>query len=469
MPSRRAATLMRAAIRAVALLVALVPAVAAAESGSRAATGRIALPLDGPGTFAGVGACASTQCHGAVGPRKATSVLQNEYRTWMRRDPHRKAFASLGDERGRRMAAKLGIASAEREPACLACHASSVPAAQRGAKYDATLEDGVTCEACHGPAGDEHGGWLATHANPRSTGGSHADSLERGLYPLEDPVRRAELCLSCHLGDGRRFVTHRMMAAGHPRLGFELEAFVRLQPAHFEVDADYRSRKNTPSAARTWAVGQAVAARDWLALLADPAHNHDGPWPEFALYDCYSCHQSMQYPPPPGQGGPVGFGVPRPADENLGLAAVATSVIDPGEGSRLADEMRGLRQAIGARRETAEVALQASRTVDAALPLLAGWSPSDAQTRVILERVAKLGDAAGSTYFRAEQRTLAAQAMVAALASDGGLSGGRLAEAQRRLDGLFELTRTEPGFRPDAFRSELAGLGAAVATGGEGW
>ena len=45
-------------------------------------------------------------------------------------------------------------------------------------------------------------------------------------FVVRDPVRRTELCLSCHLGSTseNKMVTHAMYAAGHPPLpGFEME------------------------------------------------------------------------------------------------------------------------------------------------------------------------------------------------------------------------------------------------------
>jgi len=45
------------------------------------------------------------------------------------------------------------------------------------------------------------------------------------MYPTEEPMERARLCLSCHLGTERKFATHEIMGAGHPRLAFELELY----------------------------------------------------------------------------------------------------------------------------------------------------------------------------------------------------------------------------------------------------
>ena len=50
--------------------------------------------------------------------------------------------------------------------------------------------------------------------------------------PLEDPATRANVCLDCHFGSEAQgqFVTHSMMAAGHPRISFELDLLVSAAP-----------------------------------------------------------------------------------------------------------------------------------------------------------------------------------------------------------------------------------------------
>src|SRR6202142_1433102 len=100
--------------------------------------------------YTGPGSCASTTCHGSVTPRTDNRVLQNEYSTWIVKDKHSKAYASLQGNGGERMAAILGVGKAESAPTCLACHALDVPAAQRARTFD--LSEGVSCESCHGPA-----------------------------------------------------------------------------------------------------------------------------------------------------------------------------------------------------------------------------------------------------------------------------------------------------------------------------
>src|SRR5262249_55514821 len=62
--------------------------------------------------------------------------------------------------------------------------------------------------------------------------------------------------------------------------------------------------------ARAWELGQALSAKAALKLLAARAHGAESgskPWPEFAEYDCYACHQQLS-----GQPGNWGRGAAKP-------------------------------------------------------------------------------------------------------------------------------------------------------------
>jgi len=134
-------------------------------------------------------------------------------------------------------------------PACLGCHTTPT-GGQTGARF--LTKDGVGCEACHGAAS----GWIASHY---TVGASHAANVAHGMTPLDRPAARAAVCLDCHFGSNKpgQFVTHRMMAAGHPRISFELDLFSTLQQHHDE-DADYLQRKGRTDSVRLWAVGRLV-------------------------------------------------------------------------------------------------------------------------------------------------------------------------------------------------------------------
>ena len=87
---------------------------------------------------------------------------------------------------------------------CLVCHAMYAPRESRGPKFQ--LEDGVSCEACHGPAGV----WLENHIDRK-----YEDLLKEGMYDTRNLAKRAENACRV-MGDETRSVDHELIAAGHP-------------------------------------------------------------------------------------------------------------------------------------------------------------------------------------------------------------------------------------------------------------
>jgi hypothetical protein len=240
----------------------------------------------GPSLWCGVGSCAAAACHGGGGPRGSAG---SEYTTWVRDDPHARAYSVLLDDRSRRMMRSLGVSGSAGEYAlCLSCHVrndkdlSQLPVAQR--------LDGVGCENCHGAAGN----WLDRHYLDEWK--SPEKKRELGMRDTRDLRQRAEACASCHVGSPGRDVNHDLIAAGHPRLNFEFAAYLDLMPRHWDVRDDRRRYPDLEI--RAWTIGQLVSAREALRLLAgraDQARESGGkPWPEFAEYDCYACHHSLR-------------------------------------------------------------------------------------------------------------------------------------------------------------------------------
>jgi Cytochrome c554 and c-prime len=232
----------------------------------------------------GAATCASSVCHGKLTPQPDRDVALNEYRIWSHDDYHSRAFRDLSNPLSQSIAAKMGLASASTAKICLDCHADNVPATERGAKFQ--LSDGVQCEACHGGAEK----WIETHTQK---GVAHSDNVARGMYPSEQPLKRAELCVSCHMGTRDKYTTHVIMGAGHPRLRFELQVYTFNQPAHVQIDADYVQRKGRIDEMNLWITGQLENARRYLELLQSRLQVPDSFLPEFALYDCFSCHHPM--------------------------------------------------------------------------------------------------------------------------------------------------------------------------------
>ena len=232
----------------------------------------------------GVASCSTSVCHGKLAPDKERNVALNEYRVWQQEDRHAQAYRTLELPESKRIAANLGLPNATAARICLDCHADNVPADKRGPKFQ--ISDGVGCEGCHGGAEK----WLESHAAESAT---HKDNLARGMYPTEQPLKRVQVCLGCHLGTKDQFATHSIMGAGHPRLSFELEAYTTNQPAHFIVDTDYDKRKGKIEGMNLWVTGQLETTRRYLSLLQTNMFHGGGMFPELALYDCHSCHHPM--------------------------------------------------------------------------------------------------------------------------------------------------------------------------------
>jgi hypothetical protein len=232
----------------------------------------------------GVAACASSVCHGKIAPQPGRSVGLNEVGIWTKEDAHSRAYRTLQTPASKRMTALLGLGNPTAEKICVDCHTDNVPKDRRGPKFQ--ISDGVGCEACHGGAEK----WIENHA---AAGRTHRQNVADGMYASALPAPRAELCVSCHLGTKDKFATHLIMAGGHPRLSFELEAYTTNQPAHFTVDADYKQRKGNIFGMNLWLVGQIETARAMLKLQQSDLFHPPGIVPEFALYDCHSCHHPM--------------------------------------------------------------------------------------------------------------------------------------------------------------------------------
>jgi hypothetical protein len=116
------------------------------------------------------------------------------------------------------------------------------------------------------------------------------------------------------------------MAAGHPRISFELDLFSTLQQ-HHNQDGDYAQRKGRTNSVQMWAVGQAMALERSLSLFANPARGTEGVFPEFYFFDCHTCHRRISDNPnfEPGAVNnpmrPIPEGMPAYNDENMIMLA----------------------------------------------------------------------------------------------------------------------------------------------------
>jgi hypothetical protein len=337
----------------------------------------LAQAAEGPG-YTGPGSCASPSCHGGVQVRSDTSVLQNEYSSWVVKDKHSRAFSILSSDASKRIARLAGLEQPDTEPRCLACHALAVPEAQRARTFD--LTDGVSCESCHGPASD----WLGKHTEK---GWSHERSVALGMKDLRDPATRAENCLTCHLGTKDKSVDHELIAAGHPDLVFELVSFTAAMPKHWKETGEKPNVTPDPwFDVRALAVSQIVELREQLLRVGRNAQSPA--WPEYSDLDCFACHHSLTnaenswqqqrgYPPFPTISAPTQTGAGRrPGNppwnlSRYGVLRQFASEVDPGAARELEaaiDRLYGMMSSLSPDR--VQVAALANSTADLAARLI---------------------------------------------------------------------------------------------------
>jgi hypothetical protein len=148
----------------------------------------------------------------------------------------------------------------------------------------------VGCEACHGP-GEK---WLDSHfQGPLSL----RQAIDRfGLVDSKPLLTRARMCAVCHVGASDRDMNHDIIAAGHPALYFDMAAYHESYPKH------WRESEPTSSTfrAQLWVAGQIAKADAEFELMVARASGHlpQSVWPEFAQYQCTSCHRSLDSLPP---------------------------------------------------------------------------------------------------------------------------------------------------------------------------
>ncbi len=436
-------------LAATALFIGLSPDTPAATA---------ALPNDA--THLGVASCAGSTCHGRSQP-DGKIVRQDEILRWQEASSptgaHSRAYAILQNERSGIIARRLGLGSATTAPMCLGCHADNV--ASRGARFQ--ISDGVGCEACHGGAAN----WIDVHKT-----GNHAGSLAAGMVKLENPAVKAAVCLDCHFGsaDGGQFVSHRIMAAGHPRVSFELDLFTTLQQHHDE-DADYAKRKGGTSGVRTWAVGQAAAVERQLSLFANPGLGSEGAFPEFYFFDCHSCHRRIlddqKFTPTTmdNPGRPIPVGMPPFNDENMIMLSAAARIVAPGQAARFDADSKAFHAAMARDRGSAVAAGNKLRaSANALSSAFASSDISRAQTFAIIDMIASEAISARYTdYEGSTQAVMAADTLLNSLVNSGQVSGTIAASLRSNINQAYAAVRDPNDYRPGEFRRAL---GSAVRT-----
>lgn len=125
--------------------------------------------------FKYIGAPKCKMCHNK--PPKG-----EQYNVWLK-GPHANAMKTLANEESKKIAADKGIADPTTDPACIKCH-STVGHIDASLVAGIKIDEGVSCESCHGPGSRYKGASVMKNQEL---------AMKNGLIlPTE------EVCLKCH-------------------------------------------------------------------------------------------------------------------------------------------------------------------------------------------------------------------------------------------------------------------------------
>ncbi len=84
---------------------------------------------------------------------KVKKIGGEQFQVW-EKSKHAKAYETLGTEEAKKIAKERGIDNPQEDGRCLKCHTLAFGVDKKWVTEDVTKEEGVSCEACHGPGAD---------------------------------------------------------------------------------------------------------------------------------------------------------------------------------------------------------------------------------------------------------------------------------------------------------------------------
>lgn len=417
-------------------------------------------PASGVGKYNGPGGCAASNCHGGVNPKNVPGIQisQNEFSIWATQDKHARAYSVLSNPVSMRMARILKIDQPNKSEKCLACHALYVPPELRATTFQ--LDDGVSCENCHGPAV----GWLGPHTTEGWQHYSAAEKSRYGMYDTKDLIKRSERCMSCHVGNTEKQVDHQMIAAGHPDLTFELDSFSAMMPRHWKVNR----RGDEWIGVQSWAIGQAVQLRESLNRLSRRA---TGPnWPDYAELDCFACHHSLTAPTDSWRLTTSDYyrgrrpGVPAWNGARYVVFRWFLGVVDPQDGAQLDAAVNRVSDLIGrwaSPQEISTAAQQAATVTDQVLQNLKAQRYNQDLTARIMLAIASNGNAIADGGERAaEQAYMALDTLSIAYTANGKVANEQ--ELRAAISKLYPQLQAASAYNAPQFQQQLKKIQAML-------
>jgi Zn finger protein HypA/HybF involved in hydrogenase expression len=108
---------------------------------------------------------------------------------------HAKAFEVLASEEAVAAAEKLDLGDPQKAAECLQCHSTAFAVIEEMDDHKITLEEGVSCESCHGAA--------SRYVGMKTMKGITAGEIEAASVGLLKPTEKT--CRTCHRPEGNPF------------------------------------------------------------------------------------------------------------------------------------------------------------------------------------------------------------------------------------------------------------------------
>jgi hypothetical protein len=130
----------------------------------------------------------------------------NQFGEW-EKGPHANAFKLLASEESKAVAQKLGIDDPQKSGKCLKCHSTAYNNTEAVATDKIAVEEGVTCEACHGPGADYKSKSVMENREQCIAGGM--------IYPA------TKSCTMCHNDTSPTWKADRYTLESGEKVGFD--------------------------------------------------------------------------------------------------------------------------------------------------------------------------------------------------------------------------------------------------------
>jgi hypothetical protein len=122
---------------------------------------------------------------------------------------HAKAFETLGTSEAKEAGKKAGVDDPQKSGKCLKCHSTAYNFTETVATQDVPVEEGVSCESCHGPG---------KNYKKKEIMKVKADAIAQGL--VEKPK---EFCTKCHNDQSPSWKPDRYTLKDGTKAGFDVE------------------------------------------------------------------------------------------------------------------------------------------------------------------------------------------------------------------------------------------------------